>query len=77
LRGDVTPQRIADMLEILTDGQWHLSAEIKRKMKLTNAQVKKVVDFLKEYDFVTVDDAERKIRINEEVRDFLSQKPTQ
>jgi translation elongation factor EF-Tu-like GTPase len=46
-------------------------------MKLTNAQVKKVVDFLKEYDFVTVDDAERKIRINEEVRDFLSQKPTQ
>jgi DNA-binding IclR family transcriptional regulator len=77
LRGDVTPQRIADMLEILADGQWHLSAEIKRKMKLTNAQVKKVVDFLKEYDFVTVDDAERKIRINEEVRDFLSQKPTQ
>ena len=77
MRGDVTPQRIAEMLEILNDGQWHLSAEIKRKMKLTNDQVKQVVDFLREYDFVTVDDASRKIRISEEVRDFLSQKPTQ
>ncbi|HJW98367.1 MAG TPA: hypothetical protein VJ529_04485 [Candidatus Bathyarchaeia archaeon] len=77
MRGDVTPQRIAEMLEILNDGQWHLSAEIKRKMKLTNGQVKQVTDFLREYDFVTVDDASRKIRINEEVRNFLSQKPTQ
>ncbi len=77
MRGDVTPQRIAEMLEILDDGQWHLSAEIKRKMKLTNGQVKQVIDFLREYDFVTVDDASRKIRISKEVRDFLSQKPTQ
>ena len=77
MRGDVTPQRIAEMLEILNDGQWHLSAEIKRKMKLTNGQVKQVIDFLREYDFVTVDDASRKIRISKEVRDFLSQKPTQ
>ena len=77
MRGDVTPQRIAEMLEILNDGQWHLSAEIKRKMKLTNGQVKQVIDFLREYDFVTVDDATGKIRINEEVRNFLSQKPTQ
>jgi hypothetical protein len=64
------------MLEILDDGQWHQSTEIKRKMKLTNGQVQKVVDFLREYDFVVVDDANR-IRLNEKVRDFLSPKPTQ
>jgi DNA-binding IclR family transcriptional regulator len=77
LRGDVTSKRIVEILEILNDGQGHLSAEIERKMKLTRGQVKQVVDFLREYDFVTVDEANRKIRINEEARSFLSQKPIQ
>jgi hypothetical protein len=76
-RGDITPKRIAEMLEILNDGQWHLLAEIKKVMKLTDGQTKQVADFLREYSFVTMDDANSKIKINEDVRKFLSQSATQ
>jgi ABC-type taurine transport system substrate-binding protein len=65
------------MLEILNDGQWHLLAEIKKVMKLTDGQTKQVADFLREYSFVTMDDANSKIKINEDVRKFLSQSATQ
>lgn len=65
------------MLEILNDGQWHLLVEIKKMMKLTDGQIKQVADFLREYSFVTIDDANSKIKINEDVRKFLSQTATQ
>ncbi len=76
-RGDITPKRIAEILEILNDGQWHLLAEIKKRMKLTDGQIKQVADFLREYNFVTIDDANSKVKINEDVRKFLSQSATQ
>jgi hypothetical protein len=76
-RGDITPKRIAEILEILNDGQWHLLAEIRKRMKLTDGQIKQVADFLREYNFVTIDDANSKAKLNEDVRKFLSQSATQ
>jgi hypothetical protein len=66
-----------EILEILNDGQWHLLAEIKKRMKLTDSQIKQVADFLREYNFVTIDDVNSKVKINEDVRKFLSQSVTQ
>jgi hypothetical protein len=76
-RRDITPKRIAEILEILNDGQWHLLAEIRKRMKLTDGQIKQVADFLREYNFVTIDDANSKAKLNEDVRKFLSQSATQ
>jgi len=75
-RGDITPMRIAEILEILNDGQWHLLTEVKKKMKLTDDQVKQIADFLQEYDFVEIKDADKKIKIGEDVLKFLSQTAT-
>ena len=68
--------RIAEILEILNDGQWHLLTEVKKKMKLTDDQVKQIADFLREYDFVEINDADKKIKIGEDVLKFLSQTAT-
>ena len=76
MRGDITPRRIAEILGILNDGQWHLLAEVKKKMKLTDDQVKQIADFLQEYDFVEISDADKKIKIGEDVLKFLSQTAT-
>jgi DNA-binding IclR family transcriptional regulator len=70
------PRRIAEILGILNDGQWHLLAEIKKRMKLTDDQVKQIADFLREYDFVEINDADKKIKIGEDVLKFLSQTAT-
>ena len=51
-------------------------AEVKKKMKLTDDQVKQIADFLREYAFVKISDADKKIKIGEEVLEFLSQTAT-
>jgi hypothetical protein len=70
------PRRIAEILGILNDGRWHLLDEVKKKMKLTDDQVKQIADFLREYDFVEINDADKKIKIGEDVLKFLSQTAT-
>jgi len=70
--GKGTPKRIADVLEILNDGQWHSIDEIKLKAKLDEIQSKKITEFLNEYDFITVDDDKNKLKIKEAVRKFLA-----
>jgi hypothetical protein len=58
-------------LEILKDGQWHMLEEIQRKMKLNNNQIKQIAVFLKEYEFVTIDDVRKEMKLEETVRKFL------
>jgi hypothetical protein len=75
-QGEGTPKRIAEVLEILYDGQWHLTEEIRNKTKLTENQVKQIADFLQKYDFVAIDEANDKVRLNDDVRKFLRQTTT-
>jgi hypothetical protein len=75
-RGEVTARRIAEVLEILNDGQWHSIDEIQSKVKLDESQSKKITDFLSEYNFVTIDSDKNKVKLRENVRKFLAQKVT-
>jgi len=42
-------------------------------MKLSRIQVQKITAFLKEYNFVAMDEENKKMRINKNVRKFLTQ----
>jgi len=64
--------RVADVLDIISDGKWHTLEEIRRKMNLKKDQVQQIAGFLKEYEFVTMDETRRKIRIEEAAREFLA-----
>jgi len=68
--------KIAGVLEMLSDGKWHTLQGIRRKTSLNSGQVQQVVGFLKEYEFVTIDETGKKIRIEEAVRKFLTQETT-
>jgi DNA-binding IclR family transcriptional regulator len=76
LRGDITPRRIAEILEILSDGEWHPLDEVRKEMRLNENQVKRITEFLSEYEFITVDNSKSKIKIKEAVRSFLLQPAT-
>ena len=68
--------RIAGVLEILNDGKWHTLEEVQRKMNLNRNQIQHIAWFLKEYQFVIMDETKNKIRIEETVRKFLTQETT-
>jgi len=76
-RGKVsTAAKIARILELLEDGQWHVLGDVQKKTRLNEDQVQQIVAFLKEYQFITADDAKGEIRLQEAVRKFLTQDVT-
>jgi DNA-binding IclR family transcriptional regulator len=68
--------KIVGVLEILRDGKWHALDEVRGKMNLTGSQVQQIVAFLEEYQFVTMDETGRMMKIEEAVRKFLAQEAT-
>lgn len=68
--------KIAEILEILNDEQWHTLKEIQQKMKINRSQVQQITRFLKEYNFIIEDEANKTIKIEGTVQRFLTQNTT-
>ena len=62
------------ILEILYDGKWHTLYEIQQKTKLDKNQIQQVIEFLKKYGFISVDEMARKAILDKTVQKFLAQK---
>jgi DNA-binding IclR family transcriptional regulator len=68
--------KIEEVLEKLSDGEWHSLEELRKKMNLSRNQIQQIAGFLKQYEFVTVDETEKRIKIEEAVRKFLVEEAT-
>lgn len=68
--------RISGVLEILRDGKWHGLEQIRKDMGLNRNQVRQVAEFLKQYEFITFDEAKKKVRLEEAAKEFLARKAT-
>ncbi len=66
--------KITELLEILSDGEWHTLAELRRQLNTEPRQFSKVVSFLVEYEFIMLDEAERKAHVSKAAQKLLSQK---
>lgn len=64
---------MAKILELLSDGKWHTLDELREKAGVTESNIMRIIQFLKEYGFVMVDEEECKIRLDENAREFLAQ----
>ena len=71
-----TSSKIAEILELLSDGKWRMLEEIQQKTKVEREQIQQIIEFLKEYDFVVLDETEKKIRLNKLAQKFLTQTTT-
>jgi DNA-binding IclR family transcriptional regulator len=58
---------------LLADGKWHTREELLEKTKLKREDAEKVLQFLKDYKFITVNKDDRKVRLNEAFRKLLVQ----
>lgn len=68
----MTTSKIAKILEILNDEQWHTLKEIQEKIQLNKSQLQQIIRFLKEYNFIIVDEESKGIRIEKTVQQFLT-----
>lgn len=68
--------KIGGVLEKLSDGEWHSFEEIRKRMNLSRNEIQQIAGFLKQYEFVTVDETEKRMRIEEAVRKFLVEEAT-
>ena len=68
--------KITEILEILKDGKWHSLDEIQTEMHLNRNQIQQVIAFLREYRFVIISETQKKIRIEEEAKKFMTQRAT-
>jgi hypothetical protein len=74
--GDLTPRAIAELLEILNDGEWHMIRDVRSKMRLSENQIKRITEFLCEYQFIEVDKTKDRLKLKDTVRSFLFQTAT-
>jgi uncharacterized protein YutD len=61
---------------MLGDGEWHTIDEVRKQMRRSENQVKRITEFLSEYDFIAVDNSKNRIKIKEAARSFLLQPAT-
>jgi DNA-binding IclR family transcriptional regulator len=66
-----TDTKISEMLEALADGKWHTKEELLEKTKLKREDVEKVLKFLEDYKFITANEDDGKIKLNEAFRKLL------
>jgi DNA-binding IclR family transcriptional regulator len=65
--------KVTMILEILSDGKWHGIEELQQRMELDDYKVQEFTAFLNKYNFVTIDEANKKVRINRGFQKFLDQ----
>ncbi len=65
--------KLSRLLEILGDGNWHETDELRQLMGLNAFEVRRITDFLGKYDFAEVDEVKKRVRINKDFKRILTQ----
>jgi DNA-binding IclR family transcriptional regulator len=68
--------RMTAILEILRDGKWHRFEEIEEKTKTDEAKLRRIVEFLHDYNFIIIDESNKKAKIDRTAKEFLTETPT-
>jgi len=63
--GHITETKMADVLDVLADGNWHAKKEISEKTGLKQEKLKAILSFLGDYGFIVVDAERSLMRLNE------------
>ena len=68
--------KIMLILELLSDGKWHGTEELLLRLGLNEQKLQEITAFLNRYDFVKIDDKNRKVKINKDFKKLLVQTVT-
>jgi len=63
--------QIDEILDVLKNGKWHDLKKISEETQLQGLKVELITNFLAEYDFIELNEKERKTRLTPQLLDFL------
>jgi DNA-binding IclR family transcriptional regulator len=59
------------ILRLLENGKWHYLKDIEKKTRLDSSKVENVTKFLAKYNFVKLDEAKQKVKLDPPTNRFL------
>jgi hypothetical protein len=59
------------ILRLLENGKWHYLKDIEKKTHLNSVKVENVTEFLAMYNFVKLDEAKQKVKLDPPMNRFL------
>jgi len=65
--------KITTILELLGDGEWHGKEELLLRLEIDEQKFQEITTFLNKYDFVKIDEKNRKVKINKDLQRLLAQ----
>jgi hypothetical protein len=68
--------KIALVLQLLGDGEWHLIEELQECLGFSGFEVKELMGFLDKYGFATVDNLKLEVKVNSDFQKLLVQTAT-
>jgi predicted transcriptional regulator len=61
------------ILEILGDGKWHEIEKLLPRLELNEHEFQEITAFLNKYDFVKIDEKNRRVKIKRDFQKLLAQ----
>jgi pyruvate-formate lyase-activating enzyme len=58
---------------LLSDGKWYTLTVLLQRTRVDEEQLRQIIDFLAEYDFIVLDKAKKRVRLNKIAQEFLTQ----
>ena len=65
--------KIAMLLDVLGDGRWYGIEELLLRLELSEHNFWEIMTFMNKYDFVKVDEKNRRVKINRDFQKLLAQ----
>ena len=62
-----------DILQLLKDGKWHNLKEVTEKTALPEHKAEAVFQFLNEYDFIQINENNKKIKLEPPIAKFIEE----
>ena len=59
------------IIQLLENGKWHKIQVIPKETKLNPSKVEQVTKFLEQYNFIKINKATQKIKLNKQMDEFL------
>lgn len=64
---------IDEILWLLKDGKWHDLKEVTEKVALSKIKTEIAVSFLREYNFILLNEKTKKVRLQPSTREFIEE----
>ena len=62
---------IDDVVELLRDGEWRNLQDLPKDLKLNPEKLQQIIQFLKNLEFIKLDEEQQKARINTDLKQLM------